>query len=183
MMRPMPKIAGLGTSRLSPRELAKRGASIRLLVLDVDGVLTDGGMYYGPDGEVLKRFDTRDGQGIAMALKAGLTVAFLTRESTPFAAARARKLGVEYCIIGSLDKPVDLRRLQEKLGVTAAQTAYVGDDEGDRPCIGKVGIFFTPGDSWLTLKDGVDVVLAMGGGRGAVRLAIQWLLGLRKPRA
>src|SRR5258705_6857086 len=101
----MVQVEGLGTAHIDPSELEKRAKEIKLLVCDVDGVLTDGGMYYGPDGEVMKKFDTRDGQGIALLRKAGVEVAFLTRERTNFAHARATKLGLKHCILGALDKP------------------------------------------------------------------------------
>src|SRR5689334_8420 len=92
MIPPMPKIPGLGSSRLAPAELKRRAMKCKLLVLDVDGVLTDGGMYYGPDGEVMKKFNTRDGQGIVLAMRSGIEVAFLTLEGTAFSKARADKL-------------------------------------------------------------------------------------------
>jgi 3-deoxy-D-manno-octulosonate 8-phosphate phosphatase (KDO 8-P phosphatase) len=172
------KIPGLGTSSLVAAELKRRAARIRLLALDVDGVLTDGGMYYGPSGEELKRFDTRDGQGIVLAMRAGLEVAFITREGTPFARVRAEKLGVARCALGVKDKAAELDRLCAELGIDPSAAAYVGDDTYDKPCIAKVGIFFTPSDGWLTFKDGVHVVLERGGGRGAVRQAINYLLSV-----
>jgi 3-deoxy-D-manno-octulosonate 8-phosphate phosphatase (KDO 8-P phosphatase) len=159
------KIPGLGASSLKPAELKKRAARVRLLVLDVDGVLTDGGMYYGPAGEELKRFDTRDGQ---------------------FAKARADKLGVARCYSGVKDKAAELDRVCADLAIAPTDAAYIGDDTYDKPCIPKVGIFFTPSDGWLTFKDGVHVVLERGGGRGAVRQAVNFLLsekdGSRKGR-
>lgn len=175
----MPKIPGLGASALTAGELRRRCARIKLLVLDVDGVLTDGGMYFGPDGEVLKRFDTRDGVGIVQAMNAGIEVAFLTREATPFAKARADKLGVARCISGALDKAASLRTLQAEVGAAPAETAYVGDDLGDAPCIPMVGLFFMPADGWLKGTKGLHVVLEKGGGRGAVRQAVTFLLDHR----
>jgi len=175
----MPKIPGLGASSLAVGELRRRSARIRLLVLDVDGVLTDGGMYYGPQGEAMKRFDTRDGVGIVQAMEAGIEVAFLTREATPFAKARADKLGVTRCISGALDKASALKSLQREVGVEPAETAYVGDDLGDAPCIPMVGLFFTPEDGWLKGAKGIHVVLKKGGGKGAVRQAVNFLLDHR----
>lgn len=175
----MPKIPGLGSSSLTAGELRRRCARIKLLVLDVDGVLTDGGMYYGPDGEVMKRFDTRDGVGIVKAINAGIEVAFLTREATPFAKTRADKLGVARCISGALDKAAALKKLQGEVGVAGPETAYVGDDVGDAPCIPMVGLFFTPADGWLKGTKGIHVVLEKGGGRGAVRQAVTCLLDYR----
>ena len=170
------KIPSLGTSSMAPSRLKSVAARIRFLALDVDGVLTDGGMYYGPSGEELKRFDTRDGQGIVLAMRAGIDVAFITREGTPFAKARADKLGVTRCSSGVKDKAAELDRICAELGIPTSDTAYVGDDTYDKPCISKVGLFFTPADGWLTFKDGVHVILERGGGRGAVRQAVNFLL-------
>lgn len=172
-------IPGLGTSYLPLRELKRRASRIKLLVCDCDGVLTDGGMYYGPEGELMKRFDTRDGQGIGMARRAGIETAFLTREATTFAQARAAKLKVQHCFIGALEKDKTLAELQAKLGVTAPETAYIGDDVFDLPCVPLVSLFFCPGDGFLAAKDGIHVLLSRGGGRGAVRQAINFLLGCR----
>ena len=175
----MPRVPGLGTSYLPLRELKKRAARIKLIVLDVDGVLTDGGMYFGVEGEVMKQFDTRDGQGIANAMRAGYQVAFLTRESTPFAKVRAEKLGLKHCITGAKDKPMELRTLVAALRLSKEQTLYMGDDTWDIPVIPHVGLFIMPSDGWLTKKDGIHAVTERGGGRGAVRQAINYVMGLR----
>jgi 3-deoxy-D-manno-octulosonate 8-phosphate phosphatase (KDO 8-P phosphatase) len=174
-------VPGLGTSFLPLRELRKRTARIKLIVLDVDGVLTDGGLYFGPEGEVMKRFDTRDGQGISNARRAGLEVAFLTREATPFTKARADKLKLTHVIVGAQDKPAELLKLYAAVGVTKEQVLYMGDDTWDIPCAPHVGLFFTPSDGWLTKTDGVHVVTERGGGRGAVRQAINFVLAAQKP--
>lgn len=176
----MPRVPGLGTTFLPLAELRRRTKRIRLLVFDVDGVLTDGGLYFGPEGEVMKRFDTRDGQGIANAMRAGFEVAFLTRESTPFTAARAAKLKLKHVIVGAMDKPAELQRLQASLGLTKDQTAYMGDDTWDIPVAPQVGLFFMPADGWLTKTDGVHVVTERGGGRGAVRQMVEWVMRMTR---
>lgn len=172
-------IPELGESYLPVRELKRRGARIKLLVCDCDGVLTDGGMYYGPDGEIMKRFDTRDGQGIGMARRAGIDTAFITREPTNFAKARADKLKVPHCYLAALEKDKTLTELQKKLGLTPAETAYIGDDVFDLPCVPLASIFFCPGDGFLAKRDGIHVLLSRGGGHGAVRQAINFLLACR----
>ncbi len=174
-------VPGLGTSFLPLRELKKRVARVKLIVLDVDGVLTDGGMYFGPEGEVMKRFDTRDGQGIANARRAGYEVAFLTRESTPFAKVRAEKLGLKHCITGAKDKPMELKTLCSAMRIPWEQTLYMGDDTWDIPVIPHVGLFIMPSDGWLTKKDGIHAITERGGGRGAVRQAINYVLAQKAP--
>ncbi len=175
----MARIAELGTSHLPPAELKRRAARIRLLVCDCDGVLTDGGMYFTESGEAMKRFDTRDGQGIALLREAGVEVAFLTRERTNFAKARADKLGLAHCILGATDKAAALAGLQGALGVGPEATAYVGDDHHDKPCAPLVALFFTPCDGFLKRADGVHVVTSLGGGRGAVRQVSDFLRAAR----
>lgn len=170
-------------SFLSHRELHRRALGIRLLICDVDGVLTDGSMYFGPNGEVMKRFSTHDGTGIVLARRAGIEVAFLTREATPFARARAEKLGVRHCLDGVTEKASGLEQLCSRLGVSGHETAYIGDDVWDQPCASLVGLFFMPRDGWLTRRDGVHVILERGGGAGAVRQAVNFLVAARTARS
>jgi 3-deoxy-D-manno-octulosonate 8-phosphate phosphatase (KDO 8-P phosphatase) len=106
---------------------------IRLLGLDVDGTLTPGTMYYGPEGEELKRFHTHDGHGIRMVREADVQVALITSEHTAIAPARARKLGISHVYIGVQDKLQVLEDLCTRLGVALHEVAYVGDDMGDVP--------------------------------------------------
>ena len=111
---------------------------VELLVLDVDGVLTDGGLWLDQEGRLQKRFDVRDGLGLKLLQKSGLHLAFLSGGHGGATDVRARQLGIEHCLVGIKDKPPALRALQEHVGVTAQRTAYLGDDLNDlavRSCV------------------------------------------------
>jgi YrbI family 3-deoxy-D-manno-octulosonate 8-phosphate phosphatase len=150
-------------------DLAARLAAIRLLVCDVDGTLTDGAMWYGPDGEALKRFTTRDGHGIGLLREAGVTVAFVTSESSPIVTARAAKLGVEHVVLGCADKAAAVQSLQATLGVDADSTAMIGDDLGDLAGFRASGVKVAVADAVADVRVAADVVCDTPGGHGAVR--------------
>ena len=108
--------------------LRHRLRRIRLLVLDVDGVLTDGGLWFDADGRLSKRFDVRDGLGIRLLQQTGLEIALLSGGQGGATEVRARQLGIQHCLVGIKDKPVALSQLQNKVGVQPDETAFVGDD-------------------------------------------------------
>jgi N-acylneuraminate cytidylyltransferase len=148
-------------------------ARIRLLVLDVDGTLTPGTMYYGEKGEALKCFHTRDGHGLGNVRQAGVQVAVITRETSAATAARMQKLGISNYFAGVQDKLPVLQDLARKLGVSLAEIAYVGDDEGDLPCLCAVrdagGLSCVPGDAHAIVLPVATFITKLGGGKGAVR--------------
>lgn len=153
--------------------------AIQLLVLDVDGVLTDGGLWLTADGQLQKRFDVRDGLGIRLLLHAGLHVAFLSGGQGGATEARARQLGITHCLVGIKDKPPALASLQEKLGVLPSRTAFVGDDLNDLTVKGQVGLLLAPSDACLPLRQRADGVLRRSGGHGAVRELAERILQAR----
>ncbi|WP_411869378.1 KdsC family phosphatase [Vulcanococcus limneticus] len=153
-----------------------RLAAVRLLVLDVDGVLTDGGLWYGPQGELIKRFDVRDGLGIRLLQHAGIEVAFLSGGRGGATEVRARHLGIRHCLVGAKDKPQALAALQAELGVTPTATAFVGDDFNDLAVRGQVGLLVATADAARPLRRQADLVLLRAGGRGAVRELAERLL-------
>ncbi|HYQ16633.1 MAG TPA: hypothetical protein VEQ58_12770, partial [Polyangiaceae bacterium] len=117
--------------RLSGPQLRSRAAAVRLVVSDVDGVLTDAGVYYSAEGEALKRFSMRDGMGVELLRNAGIRTAWMTREESPIVAARAKKLAVDLLWSGQRDKREALPRLVQELGVPLGAIAYIGDDVND----------------------------------------------------
>ena len=149
--------------------LRRRLRSIELLVLDVDGVLTDRGLWFGAEGQLIKRFDVRDGLGIRLLQQAGLHIVFLSGGQGGATEVRARQLGISNCLVGIKDKPAALTALQNELGVSAAQTAFVGDDLNDLAVRPVVGLLFAPADACLPVRRGADAVLSRRGGHGAVR--------------
>ena len=108
--------------------LRRQLRSTQLLVLDVDGVLTDGGLWFDAKGQLSKRFDVRDGLGIRLLQQAGIDIAFLSGGQGGATEVRARQLGINHCLVGIKDKPAALTALQNHVGVSVDQTAFVGDD-------------------------------------------------------
>jgi 3-deoxy-D-manno-octulosonate 8-phosphate phosphatase (KDO 8-P phosphatase) len=161
-----------------------RGA-IRLLVLDVDGVLTDGRLYYGARGEALKAFDVRDGLGLVRLQRAGTRVAVISGRRSPMVAARCRELGVRHVHQGVKDKLAVLERLCARLELTPAACACVVDDLPDVPLMRAAALSFAVADAHREVRRIADVVTRLPGGRGAVREVCDHLLALkaRKLRA
>ena len=141
----------------------------RVFATDVDGTLTDGGMYYSEAGEVLKRFDTRDAAGMQLLRQRGITLAVITSEDSPIVTARARKLGIEHVYIGVKDKYPQCSRLLEELQVSWEEFAYIGDDLGDLQVLAAAGFSACPADACPDVLEAVDYVCARSGGHGAVR--------------
>jgi len=149
--------------------LRRQLRSIQLLVLDVDGVLTDGGLWFDAEGQLSKRFDVRDGLGIRLMQQAGLQIAFLSGGQGGATEVRARQLGIKHCLVGIKDKPAALTTLQNQLDVSVEQTAFVGDDLNDLAVRPVVGLLFTPADACRPVRRSADAVLHRQGGHGAVR--------------
>ena len=143
--------------------------NLKLMAFDVDGVLTDGRLYYGPDGEALKVFNTLDGNGIKKLAASGVTLALITGRDTPMVARRAAELGIQHVIQGREDKGVALADLAASLGVTARETGYAGDDEPDVPALQWAQIAFAPASGHDCARAAADHVTRARGGEGAVR--------------
>jgi 3-deoxy-D-manno-octulosonate 8-phosphate phosphatase (KDO 8-P phosphatase) len=155
--------------RFRNRKYCQTLRNLRLLVLDVDGVFTDGGLWYSASGEDLKRFDVKDGMGIGLLRDAGIEVCFLSGGSNQIIESRATYLGVQYCVTNVKDKAKSLSTLQQSLGILANQTGYVGDDINDIPVIPHVAIFIAPADAVRPVRRIASMVLINSGGHGAVR--------------
>jgi 3-deoxy-D-manno-octulosonate 8-phosphate phosphatase (KDO 8-P phosphatase) len=149
---------------------------IRLLVLDVDGVLTDGRLHFGPDGEVLKVFHVRDGHGIKQLAQAGITVALISGRSSVMVATRARELGIEHVQQGVTDKVAAFERLCAALALPATAAACVGDDVPDVPLMRKVALAFAVRDAHREARSAAHIVTELPGGAGAVREVCDYLL-------
>ena len=149
---------------------------IRLLVLDVDGVLTDGRLWYGAQGEELKVFHVRDGVGIKSVLAAGIEVAIISGRDSPAVARRAGELGLRHVVQGCSDKGRALDALCATLGVSAAAVACVGDDTPDLPMLARAGLAVAVADAHPDVRAAADRITICAGGRGAVREVCDWLL-------
>ena len=158
--------------------MAARARALRWLLLDVDGVLTDGRLYYGA-GEPLVAFDIKDGWALKAARRAGLQVGILTGRNTPAVAARAADLALDAVILGREDKGAAFDEFLARVAAEAGQVAYVGDDILDLPVLERAGLALCPADAAPEVRAAVDRVLSRGGGRGAAREAVELILGAR----
>jgi 3-deoxy-D-manno-octulosonate 8-phosphate phosphatase (KDO 8-P phosphatase) len=156
-----------------------RAAHIRLLVLDVDGILTDGRIYYGNSGEELKAFNIRDGLGIKLLQGAGVRVAIITGRQSEIVARRARELGITEVIQGREDKRQALLELCSAGELTVGDCAYMGDDLPDLGAIISAGLGMTVADGSATVREAADWVSSHNGGCGAVREACEFILSAR----
>jgi len=159
--------------------LRSRAARIRLLVLDVDGVLTDGGVHYTSAGEEMKSFSILDGLGIKLARRAGIEVAIITGRESPMVQRRAAELGIGHCVQGREDKLAALGELLPTLGLTLAETAYMGDDLPDLPAILAAGLGLTVANAGTDVARRAAWRSTARGGHGAVREACEMLLRAR----
>lgn len=150
-------------------DVMKLAARVRLLAVDVDGVLTDGRLYFAEDGQEFKTFDTQDGHGLKMLMNAGIACAIITGRTTQLVARRARNLGIEHLMQGREDKLVALRELSAQLGIALEHIAYVGDDWPDLPAIRAAGLGVAVANAHAELRLHADYVTTLEGGRGAVR--------------
>jgi 3-deoxy-D-manno-octulosonate 8-phosphate phosphatase (KDO 8-P phosphatase) len=160
-------------------DIAARAGAIRLLALDVDGVLTDGRIYYGNQGEELKAFNIKDGLGIKLLQRGGIDVAIITGRQSEIVARRARELGIDTVVQGREDKRQALLELCTDKGLTLAECAYMGDDLPDLAAVTAAGLGLTVADASPAVRAAADWQSALPGGGGAVREACEFLLGAR----
>lgn len=157
-------------------ELTASCERVRLIVLDVDGVLTDGRLYYGDSGELFKAFFTTDGLGIRLAQRAGIAFAIITGRRSKIVAERASELDIEHVHQGIHDKSGALDEVLSAAGVTAEEACFIGDDIIDLPAMRRVGLSAAPSDAVAEVREYVDYVAGCAGGRGAVREVIELVL-------
>lgn len=161
--------------------------SINLLVMDVDGTLTDGKIYMGPDGECIKRFDIKDGYGIKnLLIPAGITPVIITGRRSKITEQRGKELSIKEIHQGVSDKTAKLEQILCEKKLPVGTVAYIGDDLNDLPCMRYVkdqgGIIGCPSDAAQEVISIADFVSSKKGGDGAVREFIEWLLTERNPK-
>ena len=144
-------------------------AKVRLVITDVDGILTDGRLHYTEAGETTKTFHVRDGLGIKMLMACGVQVALLSGRDSPTLRKRAADLGIRHVLYGVKDKAEACRLLQEQAAVTKEQTGCLGDDSIDLPAFGACGLSFTVSDAPEYIASAATGVLPVMGGAGALR--------------
>ena len=159
-------------------DLPERISQIKMLVMDCDGVLTDGGMYFTKNGDEIKRFNAKDGLGIKTLMKAGFQTGIISAGiSTGLVEKRAEMLGVPHVYVGQEAKLGILEDWLKELDLSLEQIAYVGDDLTDLPILEKAGLAACPSDAALAVREQCDIVLETAGGAGCIReLVDQYLL-------
>ena len=157
-------------------EARERIRSVKCLLLDVDGVLTDGKIYLGPNGAEGKAFDIRDGSGIKLAQMAGLTLGFISGRPSQTTARRAKELAVTWLIQARRDKGLSVQEIQRKTGFSPQQTCFVGDDLLDLPALRAVGFPVAVSDAAPEVKAAALYVTRAKGGNGAVREVIELIV-------
>ena len=162
-----------------PKELQARLAKVELLALDVDGVLSDGTLYYGASGEEMKGFSILDGLGVKMLQRANVRVALITGRSSPLTAKRAEELGIEQLVQGREDKKIALRELAARLNIDLDCVAYMGDDLPDLGAIQTAGVGISVPNGYWWVRQQADFCTRQFGGRGAVREVADLLLCAR----
>ena len=159
--------------------MKSRLARIRLLGLDVDGVLTDGKLWYGPDGEIWKAFHVRDGLGVKLLQQRGVEVAVVSARSSDALLRRLQDLRVRHIHVGREDKWPALQETMRELGVVASEVAFVGDDVLDLPVMREVGLAIAVADAHGEVLGAADWVTTLPGGCGAVREVADAILAER----
>ncbi len=159
---------------------APRASRVRLLVLDVDGVLTDGGLFISASGEEAKRFHVHDGLALVAARRAGLQIAVLSSRASAAVTRRMAELGVSEVHQGVADKAGALDALRERLGLAVAEVAMMGDDLQDLPAMGRAGLALAPANAAAEVRRAAHWVARRRGGDGAVREAVEMLLKARR---
>ena len=153
--------------------------NIKLLVLDVDGVLTDGGLYYGDDGLVMKRFNVQDGFGIKLAQSAGLEIGVITGLNQKPVEARVTELGIRHYIAGKHDKAPLFKEVCARVGIETSEAAFLGDDWIDLGAMKEAGLAMAVPNGLPEVVAAADWVATRAGGHGAVREAIDFILDAR----
>lgn len=157
-------------------DLNEKARGIKLLVMDCDGVLTDGRLYFSAAGEELKVFNVRDGQGLVDWHKAGLRSGIISGRSSPIVEARGKQLGTEFIYQGRNEKIAAMNEMILEAGVLREEVAFVGDDSTDAEVFPFVGLAIAVADAHVSAKAAADYVTRAGGGQGAVREVIDMLL-------
>ncbi|OZI77360.1 KdsC family phosphatase [Bordetella genomosp. 12] len=159
-----------------PAPVRERAAAVRLMVFDVDGVLTDGSLYFGEHGEMFKRFHALDGHGLRLLMESGIQVAIITGRSGPVVDRRAAELGIAEVLQGVRDKGAALTELAQRLGVQLDQTGYMGDDIIDLPAMQRAGFAASVHNAPAYVAQAAHWVSALPGGSGAARECCDLLL-------
>jgi YrbI family 3-deoxy-D-manno-octulosonate 8-phosphate phosphatase len=164
-------------------DLKKKLQKIKIFLTDVDGVLTDGGMYYTTEGLVMKKYFVRDGMGSVILQRTGVETGMITSDSSPIGRARAERLKFDHIYIGTRDKCVALDEICAKKNYSHENIAFIGDDINDVEILKRVGFSAAPADAIDEIKKTVDYVCAKKGGQGAYREVVDMIMKAQKTKA
>lgn len=164
------------------REILKKAKKIKLLLLDCDGVLTDGRLYFTERGEAMKAFHVRDGQGLVSWHRAGFLSGIISGRNSKIVGRRAQELGIKFVFQGVEDKAEVFYEILQKTSLLPEETAFVGDDIADLPLMQKVGVSFAVADAVNEVRTIADCISELNGGNGAVREIIDWILQVKSFR-
>ncbi len=167
---------------ISRTTLLRNARRIRMVLVDVDGVMTDGGLYYTAEGNEMKRFHAHDGYGVVRAREHGLKIGIISGRSTPIVAARARVLKIDDVYQDRMDKVDAMRELQERYGFRDHEFAFIGDDLFDLPLLAIVGLSAAPGNALPQVRRAVHYVTRQSGGNGAVREVLDLIVDAQRKR-
>lgn len=161
-------------------QLLRKARKIKMLLLDVDGVMTNGQVLLTPDGQELKHFSIHDGFGMVCAMKSGIRIGIISGRSSPSLKVRCDELKIEDLFMGEMEKLPILSRIMKKYGLSEEEVAFVGDDVPDLPVLMNVGLSAAPKNAHPDVKSRVDLLLKKAGGDGAVREMTDFLLKAQK---
>jgi len=171
-------------SKLSKKDLYKKASKIKLAIADVDGVLTDTGVYYSVKGEELKRYSIRDGMGIErLRTLVDVETGIITRENTDIVRSRANKLKITELHLGVLQKELTLDEILVRKNLKAEEVAYMGDDTIDVEIMKRVGLSSCPKDATKFAKSAADVIVDSNGGNGAFRDLAELIIEARQKKS
>jgi 3-deoxy-D-manno-octulosonate 8-phosphate phosphatase (KDO 8-P phosphatase) len=157
-------------------QIKAKAEKIKLIIFDVDGVLTDGSLFYGDDGQEYKAFQSRDGHGMKMLQKSGVDIAFITGRTSEVVKHRAKNLGIDHVYQGQLQKLPAFKTLLEQLKISPEEVAYVGDDVVDLPVMIRVGLAITVSDGHDLAKKHAHWITQNRGGHGAAREICEFIM-------
>ncbi|HEY6301830.1 MAG TPA: HAD family hydrolase [Terriglobales bacterium] len=166
-----------------PEKVPEVATKIKAIAMDVDGVLTDGGVWWGPNGEEWKRFHFADIMGLSLARKSGMVIALMSGENSPLVDRLASKLSICDVHKDCKDKAGALRAFSERHGLRLQEICFIGDDVNDLPALNIVGLSACPADARPSIRERCQVVAKLAGGNGAVREIVDMLLGSAKMAA
>lgn len=164
---------------ISLEDLRQKASKIQWFFCDIDGTLTDGGVYYSPEGELLKRFSLRDGTGFFLLRQCGIKTGFITTENSPIVEQRGKKLKIDKYIFGTHRKVETMQEFLASEGLTMENVAFIGDELNDVKLLKACGLSFAVGDADHRAMEAADIVCEHFGGHGAFRESVERLLDLK----